>query len=89
MSDSKLQPFADLRVKSGTYEKDGKTKNRYITIGTLLSTPHHSNMVIRIDSLPTNKDWDGTVYVNKRDSWNTDGLDQSPNKEVNAEDIPF
>jgi hypothetical protein len=69
MSESKLQPFADLRVKTGTYQKDGQTKNRYITIGTLLSTPHHSNMVIRIDSLPTSKDWDGTVYVNQRDTW--------------------
>jgi hypothetical protein len=84
MSESKLQPYADLRVKTGTYEKDGKTKNRYITVGTLLSTPHHSNMVIRIDALPTNKEWDGTVYVNPREEW------QGENSSQQTQDkIPF
>jgi len=26
----------DLVVKTGTYQKDGETKNRYLTIGTIL-----------------------------------------------------
>jgi hypothetical protein len=72
MSDSKLQAYADLRVKTGSYEIDGKTKNRYVTVGTLLSTPHHNNMVIKLDAMPTSRDWDGTIYISRRESWNPD-----------------
>lgn len=31
------QKVADLAVKTGTYEKDGQTKNRYLNIGTVMS----------------------------------------------------
>ena len=100
MNDSKpkLAPFADLRVKTGSYEKDGQTKNRYTTIGTLLSSPHHSNMVIRIEAMPVSKDWDGTIYVNKRDSWQQDATEDKTqdvvttdniDEPVKLEDIPF
>lgn len=60
-------PYADLRVKVGSYEKDGKTKNRYQNVGTLFATPHFSNMYIQLDTLPITKDWDGRIYINPRE----------------------
>lgn len=66
MNDNKPQLYADLRVKTGSYEVDGKTKNRYAEIGVLFASPHFSNMYMQIDTLPINKDWDGRIYVNPR-----------------------
>lgn len=62
---SNLRPYADLRVKVREYEKDGKKKGVYRTIGTLLSSPHRNHEVIQIDLLPKDN-WDGMVYVDKR-----------------------
>lgn len=64
MEDHKPKLYARLRVKTGEYEQDGKTKNRYAEIGVLFATPHFSNMYMNIDTLPVSKDWDGRVYVN-------------------------
>jgi len=67
MDDHKPQLYADLRVKTGEYEKDGKTKNRYAEIGVLFASPHFNNMYMQIDTLPISKDWDGRIYVNPRE----------------------
>jgi len=67
MEDHKPQLYADLRVKTGTYEQDGKTKNRYADIGVLFASPHFNNMYMQIDTLPISKDWDGRIYVNPRE----------------------
>lgn len=67
MNDKKLRPIADLKVKTREYvDKDGKTKGVWITVGTLFSTPHGSNMSIKIDAIPTG-DWNGFVSVFKRE----------------------
>ena len=67
MSDSKLKPYADLKVKTRTYiDKDGKEKGVWLTIGTLFSSPHGSNLTIKIDAIPTG-DWNGFVSIFKRE----------------------
>jgi hypothetical protein len=66
MNENRPQLYADLRVKTGSYEVDGKTKNRYAEIGVLFASPHFSNMYMQIDTLPISKDWDGRIYVNPR-----------------------
>jgi len=66
MDDHKPQLYADLRVKTGEYEKDGKTKNRYAEIGVLFASPHFNNMYMQIDTLPIGNEWDGRIYVNPR-----------------------
>lgn len=86
MQDNKTQPYADLRVKTGTYEKDGKQKNRYAVVGVLFASPHFSNMYMQIDSLPLSKDWDGRVYVNPREK--KPGSDVTQKKDIVPEDIP-
>lgn len=67
--DKKPKPYADLRVKVRSYEKDGEIKNVYATIGTLFASPHLSNMYAQIDTLPIGKEWDGRVFVNPRADW--------------------
>ena len=64
MEDHKPKLYARLRVKTGEYESDGKTKNRYAEIGVLFASPHFNNMYMNIDTLPISKDWDGRIYVN-------------------------
>lgn len=64
MEDHKPKLYARLRVKTGEYEQDGKTKNRYSEIGVLFASPHFNNMYINLDTLPISKDWDGRIYIN-------------------------
>lgn len=45
--------IADLTVKDGTYEKDGREYNRYQNIGCILSTPHGSQMFIKLNATAT------------------------------------
>jgi hypothetical protein len=78
MEDKKPQLYADLRVKTGTYESDGKTKNRYADIGVLFASPHFSNMYMQIDTLPISKDWDGRIYVNPRNEKMAETTDKQP-----------
>lgn len=53
MSKSPLQPYAELKVKVREYQdEDGKTKGVYVRVGTLFSTPHGSNMAVKLESLP-------------------------------------
>jgi hypothetical protein len=90
--DSKPKLYADLRVKTGTYEKDGKPKNRYATIGALFATPHKSNMYIQIDTLPRDIGaWDGRIYVNPREEVKTtsDITGRDMSEPVNLSDVPF
>lgn len=67
MNENSPTLYADLRVKTGSYEKDGKTKNRYAVVGVLFASPHFSNMYMQLDTVPISKDWDGRIYVNPRE----------------------
>lgn len=82
MADTKLKPYADLKVKIREYtDKDGKTKGVYMQIGTLFSSPHGSHMAIKMDSIPVGE-WNGWVSVYKRD-------DFEPGEEISQlDDLP-
>lgn len=69
MSETKLQPYADLKYKSRTYidKETGKEKGVWVQIGTLFSSPHGSNMTIKLDTVPVG-DWNGWISVYKRDT---------------------
>jgi len=49
--------------KTGTYEKDGQTKNRYARVGVILKTS--AGLVMKLDVLPVN--FDGTIWLNDPD----------------------
>lgn len=68
MSDKKLLPYADIKYKVRTYtDENGKEKGVWAKIGTLFSTPHGSNMTIRIESIPVGNEWNGWLAVYKRE----------------------
>ena len=50
MADGKtvFSKIATLKVKNGTYMKDGVEKNRYQEVGVLLSSPHASQLIIKL-----------------------------------------
>jgi hypothetical protein len=68
MSDSKLKPIADIKFKAREYQdkETGKMKGVWVTVGTLFSTPHGSNMTIKLDCVPTGE-WNGWLAVYKRE----------------------
>lgn len=63
MDNNPAKLYARLRVKTGSYEKDGKKKNRYSEIGVMFASPHFSNMYLQIETLPIGNEWDGRVYI--------------------------
>lgn len=69
MSDSKLKPIADIKFKAREYQdkETGKMKGVWLTVGTLFSTPHGSNMSIKLDCVPTGNEWNGWLAVYKRE----------------------
>lgn len=46
---------------TGTYEKDGKTKNEYAQIGDVIET--RNGLMLKIKAIPLN--WQGTAYLNE------------------------
>jgi len=81
MSDSKLKPIADLKYKARTYidKETGKEKGVWEKLGTLFSSPHGSNMAIKLDTIPVGNEFNGWVSVYKRE--------QTEDSEVKSEDF--
>lgn len=53
----------DIRAAVGTYQQDGQEKTRYATVGALFEG--EKGMVAKLDLIPTNSDWDGTLFFNE------------------------
>ena len=70
MNEKKLKPYADLKYKARTYkDKDGKEKGVWVQLGTLFSSPHGSNMTIKLDTVPVGE-FNGWISVFKREEFN-------------------
>lgn len=68
MSDSKLKPYADLKVKVRTYkDSEGKEKGVYVKVGTLFASPHFTHMFVTLEAIPISSNWGGAVSVFKRE----------------------
>lgn len=58
MGDDKKPVFSKigtLKVKNGTYKKDGVEKNSYHEVGVLLSSPHASRLLIKLHATATSE----------------------------------
>ncbi|MBR2766821.1 hypothetical protein IKF63_01195 [Candidatus Saccharibacteria bacterium] len=55
MSNTPFSKIATLKVKNGTYKKDGVEKNRYNEVGVLLSSPHGSQLIISLHATATSE----------------------------------
>lgn len=51
----------DIVAVTGTYIKDGVTKNRYQNIGSIVET--HGKQMLKLEAVPIN--WDGWAYLNE------------------------
>ena len=96
MADKQWSRYADVKRITGKYTKDGKERNRYHTIGTIVATPHLSQQFLVLDSLPNageklaifiKEDWQG-YRPNGGKSNDTDAGWQSVSDATGA-DIPF
>lgn len=71
--------IATLRVKNGTYQKDGVEKNRYQEIGVLLSSPHASQLLIKLHATAMSEPKLVSVFLD-------DGVELSLNKAEKQEE---
>lgn len=94
--EKKLKPMGDLKYKARTYvDKDGKEKGVWVQIGTLFSSPHGSNMTIKLDTVPVGE-FNGWVSVFKREDWEgeetpkkLDTVAEVTDEPINLNDISF
>jgi hypothetical protein len=85
--------IATLKVKNGTYEKDGVEKNSYHEVGVLLSSPHGSQLVIKMHATATSEPKLISVYMdegvklslNREEKAEAPALDYAPT----ADEVPF
>lgn len=93
MGESKtvFSKIATLKVKNGTYQKDGVEKNRYQEIGVLLSSPHASQLLIKLHATAVSEPKLVSVFLD-------DGVELSLNRvekqasddgDIDYANIPF
>ena len=94
-----MKKMYDLAVKTGEYQKDGKTKNRYQNIGSILENDNGQFMILDRTFNPAgvpNPDNKSSVIVSMfkadRDSGNkkpVESKSSAPDNPFDDDDIPF
>lgn len=88
---SVFSKIATLKVKNGTYMKDGAEKNRYQEVGVLLSSPHASQLILKLHATAMSEPKIISVFKD-------DGVELSLNRaekqeedsgDIDYENIPF
>jgi hypothetical protein len=80
----------DARIKVGEYEKEGKTKNRYMNIGVGFVSPHQNNISLQIETLPRDlSSWDGRIYLNPREPRQANPATGVTDEPLNLNDMSF
>lgn len=77
-----FKKIGSLKVKNGSYkDNEGVEKNRYHEVGVLLSSPHGSQLLIKLHATATTPPCLVSVFKD-------DGVDIQVNKEEVPQDIP-
>jgi len=95
-----MKKLYDLAVKTGTYEKDGETKNRYENIGVIMENDEGGRMLFikrhfNPAGVPFRDGYDSilvSMFKPKNVQENQPALEHPPQKNNNAfsdDDIPF
>ena len=94
-----MKKMYDLAVKTGEYQKDGKTKNRYQNIGSIMENDNDQFMILDRTFNPAgvpNPDNKSSVIVSMfkadRDSGNkkpVESKSSAPDNPFDDDDIPF
>ena len=68
-----VQKVMNIVATTGTYQKDGQEKKKYLTVGALF-VYDDGGMSIKLEAIPTN--FDGSLSVYERDNNNQQGSQQ-------------
>ena len=89
---SNYQKIATLKVKNGTYTKDGAEKNRYAEVGVLLATPHASQLLIKLNATVVSEPKLVSVYLDEGvslDFTKEEVPTDIPDEPITMDSIPF
>lgn len=88
---SVFSKIGTLKVKNGTYKKDGVEKNSYHEVGVLLSSPHASRLLIKLHATATSESKLISVFYDEgvELSLNRGGTANGGDIEPELDDIPF
>lgn len=83
--------IATLKVKNGTYKKDGEEKNLYHEVGVLLSSPHGSQMIMKMHATASSEPKLVSVYFDEGVKVRLEETEKEETKDVVPKDdeIPF
>ena len=88
-----MKKLYDLAVKTGSYEKNGETKNRYENIGAVMEGENGQFMFLKRSFNPAGvpfKDGSESIIVSMFEPKNETGSNApASNVNVSSDDIPF
>lgn len=79
MANPAFSKIGTLKVKNGTYKKDGVEKNRYHEVGVLLASPHGSQLLIKMHATANSEPKLLSIFLDE-------GVKTSVNREEKAEE---
>lgn len=83
--------IATLKVKNGTYKKDGEEKNLYHEVGVLLSSPHGSQLIIKMHATAASEPKLVSVYFDEGVKLQLEETQKDEAQDVapTADEVPF
>ena len=92
MGESKtvFRKIGTLKVKNGTYKKDGVERNSYHEVGVLLSSPHGSRLLVKLHATASSESKLISVFYDEGVSLSLTRSDKKDKDAVlNDDEIPF
>ena len=88
---SVFSKIGTLKVKNGTYMKDGVEKNSYHEVGVLLSSPHASRLLIKLHATAMSEPKLLSVFYDEGVALSLNRNETTTEDEVvpTVDDIPF
>lgn len=87
-----FRKIATLKVKNGIYKKDGEEKNLYHEVGVLLSSPHGSQLLIKLHATAASEPKLVSVYMDDGVKLSLEETGEAPaggDYAPKADEIPF
>ena len=77
----------EVKVSTGTYQKNGEEKKRYTKIGAMFVSDDGNSYSIKLDVLPIpNKD--GEIWLSCWDKWEDKGSEQQSTQQAPQQQAP-
>ena len=92
MGESKtvFRKIGTLKVKNGTYKKDGVERNSYHEVGVLLSSPHGSRLLVKLHATASSESKLISVFYDEGVSLSLTRSDEKDkDADLNDDEIPF